>query len=126
MKRQKTWAYWSRRIETEIHNVSIPLLDPVRLKPFPDKDNPLAEDACKKFCDSGIWPIVSPEVALDLEFRLGCALDLSIALNCSQGSRLKIVVRPPDLTVTPEPMVWHFLLIDWWRVNRHSYLKARR
>ena len=83
--------------------------------PFLVQYDALAEAACESLVLDGVWPDMEPEVRYAVTCRLDTVCELASDLYFAQGIRTRIVLRPPDLAVTPMSEVWKFFLIDWWQ-----------
>ena len=76
---------------------------------------------CKEFIKNGTWPFLSLEEAFCVRCRLENAYRLANALLIAQGTKIDVVIRPPDLAITPTEQVWKFFLFDWWHANATKY-----
>lgn len=121
---RKSWCYWMEFLKEERRKIS----DPV---PFPygspwelpeEKTDALlvqydalAEEACESLVLDGVWPDMEPEVRYAVACRLDTVCELAADLYFAQGIRTRVVLRPPDLSITSMDQVWKFFLIDWWQ-----------
>jgi hypothetical protein len=122
----KTWAYWDTLLESELHSLaeqppfapdSPHLLTAEKQARLQVRESGAADSACKVFADTGAWPVMHADLRYAVCERLGCARDLAVLLYVSQGRGSQhTVIRPPDLALTPLPLVWRWFLLEWWQV----------
>ena len=136
----KTWAYWTDLLDSTLHALAVkPPFDshsPYLRKTVAQirlmvRESSAADSACKVFADTGAWPVMHDDLRYAVCERLGVARDLATLLYLSQGRGIRrMVVRPPDMRLTPLPQVWRWFLLDWWEnacppVVRSKLLAAR-
>ena len=130
MSRGKTWVYWYNRITEERRKLCPDGINSRGLLPWSlsdDQRDQILLDyqeevdlLCLLFSDNLKWASLSPETRCAVYYRLDHAFKLVQEFTVIFGDRTNTVVRPPDLQITPEPQVWKFLLIDWWKVEFRS------
>lgn len=121
---RKSWCYWMEFLQEERRKISDPVPYPYGSPwELPEEKtdalliqyDALAEETCESLVLDGVWPDMEPEVRYAVACRLDTVCELASDLYFAQGIRTRVVLRPPDLSVTPMSEVWKFFLIDWWQ-----------
>ena len=121
-----TWIFWSE----ECMKLSVRLDDTINHKPSHShylteteycyllcKFNDRADEICRQFIATGEWPQMTDYEKYAIQARLKHAHEFTMNLYFAEGPRSRVVVRPPDLSITPTQKVWEFLLIKLWETN---------
>lgn len=121
---RKSWCYWMEFLQEERRKISDPVPYPYGSPwELPEEKtdallvqyDALAEEACESLVLDGVWPDMEPEVRYAVACRLDTVCELAADLYFAQGIRTRVVLRPPDLSITSMDQVWKFFLIDWWQ-----------
>lgn len=129
---RKSWCYWMELIKGERLKLCdaypYPLGSPWSLSEKEQghllvQNDDAACAACERLILDGKWPDMEPEVRYAVTCRLETAEDLAANLYFAQGTRTRVVLRPPDMSITPINEVWKFFLIDWWIRSRPRHVE---
>ncbi len=125
----KTWCYWQNFFHDRLVELdkTLPRYDDTEFSIWPylskkrreeivNKYHTEANQACKDFIENGCWGKDLPtNVKCAILGRIEEAYDFCLNLYILQGPRTRVVIRPPDIKITPLNVILTFFLIDMHR-----------